>query len=401
MGYRAWTCVTVKQDGSSTMGEISLLHLCYGGEGGQVTATRLLLNGLSKSDIQSAVVAIAPASEMLDSHQTWPERIPVSQAVVRRRLDLASMLEVGRAVLAYRPRIVLCHSLRHVPAAFVGQLLGRMVPRLVIVEHHSTDLRSATDNLRSALALLFSRGTIFLTNDAARRYPLRHLPLPGLRWKRVIPHGLAPTHSQSLNTGKATVIGMAARMVESKDYDTLLRGFAKITSEPSNKKWLLKIAGSGPNQGKIIALIDSLNLNTSVELVGNVASRDMPDFFSKLDLYVHCTWGENLSLSLLEAASWGLPIVASDVTGVNGVFSHGVDAILVQPGDTDALADAINSAKDGAHLLGHNAQLMVRESYSLESMTTAYCEFFSSIDPKGPWSNPSDGVKAVSPPRQV
>ena len=381
-----------EEDRLSVMSGVSLMQLCYGGEGGQVSATRLLLAGLTKSGIASAVLAVAPEAEMLDRRQTWPEHIPVVEVSVRRRLDLASMIEVCSAVRAYRPRVVLCHSLRHVPAAFLGQLFGRLQPRLVIVEHHSTDLRVVTDNVRSAIALFFSRGIVFLTQDAARRYPLRRFPLPGLRKREVIPHGVVTRFRPYRSAGTVTVIGMAARMVDSKDYETLLRGFEKLRSERTSEKWLLRIAGSGPNKEKIVALADALNLNGYVELVGNVSAKDMPDFFSGLDLYVHCTWGENLSLSLLEAAAWGLPIVASDVPGVNSVFSHDLDAILVRPGDKDALAAAMKSALMHARRLGRHAQLMVSNSYSLRSMAKAYCEFFLDIDEGGPWTQPLGGA---------
>ena len=80
-----------------------------------------------------------------------------------------------------RPRVVLCHTHEAVPAAYLGQLLAGQRPRLVLVEHQPFELRRRVEDLRSLIALPFSRAVVVFTADYARRYPLRRLPLRAIR----------------------------------------------------------------------------------------------------------------------------------------------------------------------------------------------------------------------------
>ena len=52
-------------------------------------------------------------------------------------------------------------------------------------------------------------------------------------------------------------------------------------------------------------------------------------------------WDENAPLTVLQARAAGVPLVASDVPGVREVLEHGVHGLLVPPGDSEALADAL------------------------------------------------------------
>lgn len=77
---------------------------------------------------------------------------------------------------------------------------------------------------------------------------------------------------------------------------------------------------------------------------------------------------EGLPMALLEAMSWGLPVVTTPVGGIPQVVQHGANGMLVEPGDVDGLSDALNSLLgdfDQRCELGRLARETIEEKYSI------------------------------------
>ena len=68
---------------------------------------------------------------------------------------------------------------------------------------------------------------------------------------------------------------------------------------------------------------------------------DIPEVFAKSNIVVLPSFGEGLPKVLLEAASCGRPIVATDVTGCREIVRHNKNGLLVAPRDSSALARAL------------------------------------------------------------
>lgn len=108
----------------------------------------------------------------------------------------------------------------------------------------------------------------------------------------------------------------------------------------------LLIGGNGEIE-KAQALVDSLGLTDSVELLGWIAGDQKLDLLRHADLYVLPSYNEGLPMSVLEAMSWGCPVVTTRVGGVPQLITDQVDGLLIEPGDRKALARSIiELAKD-------------------------------------------------------
>lgn len=118
------------------------------------------------------------------------------------------------------------------------------------------------------------------------------------------------------------VIGTAGRMVAEKNQELLIRAFAKL---PRNGHKLL-IAGEGELKSHLENLVQELNIAQNVTFLGHVS--DMPDFYNALDVFVLPSRKEGLPLSLLEAQSCGVPVIATDVGGVKEAVCHQTGTIV-------------------------------------------------------------------------
>jgi len=150
--------------------------------------------------------------------------------------------------------------------------------------------------------------------------------------------------------GAPPVLGTGGHLKPIKGFDIALRMLPLLSGAATGA--VLRIAGTGPEEPLLRALTSHLGLTDRVEFLGQVRFDAMPDFYRGLDLYLqpsvevrHEETGviqaESMGLSLCEAQSCGIPVIASRCGGIPEVVADGVCGRLVSPGDSQALADAV------------------------------------------------------------
>jgi glycosyltransferase involved in cell wall biosynthesis len=103
----------------------------------------------------------------------------------------------------------------------------------------------------------------------------------------------------------------------------------------------LKMAGAGPQGSEIEKQVVSLGIADRCHLPGAYIDRKQKlSFFTSLNVLVHPSLAEGTPNSIIEAMSFGLPVIASAVGGVPEILSEDA-GILVPPGDEVALAEAM------------------------------------------------------------
>jgi glycosyltransferase involved in cell wall biosynthesis len=95
---------------------------------------------------------------------------------------------------------------------------------------------------------------------------------------------------------------------------------------------------------------------------------DMPEVLASAHIVCLPTiYGEGVPKALIEAAACGRPIVASDIPGCREIVHDGANGMLVAPGNTDALCDALARLIGDADLraaMGCRGQKLAEESFS-------------------------------------
>ena len=139
--------------------------------------------------------------------------------------------------------------------------------------------------------------------------------------------------------GKKIVVSLG-RLIPYKGYDTLVAAAALL-----GKDYQVFIGGMGPLQENLQAQIDGLGLQARVELLGYVPDEEVPTLYGACDVFVLSSVmkTEAFGIVQIEAMSCGRPVVATRIpeSGVAWVNEDGVSGLNVDPGDPEALADAI------------------------------------------------------------
>lgn len=143
------------------------------------------------------------------------------------------------------------------------------------------------------------------------------------------------------------VILACARLVEQKDYPSLLEAFAKVRAK---KQVRLFVLGDGPLRESLTAYAARLGVGESVCFFG--FDKNPLKYMSRAYMLMHASRAEGLPGSLIQTMACGTPVVSTDCDfGPREVISQpGADGFLVPVGDTDALADRALALLDNADL---------------------------------------------------
>jgi phosphatidylinositol alpha-mannosyltransferase len=135
------------------------------------------------------------------------------------------------------------------------------------------------------------------------------------------------------------------RFEERKGLIHLLKAFRILRREGREDVRLL-VVGGGPQERECRRYVATRRLQ-GVEFLGRVSEDEKAQLFRTADVFVSPATGrESFGIVLLEAMASGVPIVCSDIHGYKGVVRRGDQALLVPPGDRDALAAAIGRLLD-------------------------------------------------------
>lgn len=140
----------------------------------------------------------------------------------------------------------------------------------------------------------------------------------------------------NINSDRKKIILAVGRYRKVKGYDMLIKAFAIFNK--TNKDYILRIVGDGPEKENLQNLINQLELNEYVELTG--VSNNIMDEYLKADFFVLSSINEGFCMVIFEAMQCGLPIVTYDLPCVHDMLTDEC-GYIVEYMNIDKLADAM------------------------------------------------------------
>lgn len=156
----------------------------------------------------------------------------------------------------------------------------------------------------------------------------------------------------------------------------LLEAFARVLA--ARPDTTLVIAGGGSMLGKVRRRIVELGVGGAVDVLGNVPRTDVARLMHGSAVYCLPSFGEPYGMSAIEAMAAGLPLVITDGGGLAEV-ADAQGALYVQPGDVEALSDAlltVLSSPERARAMGDHNMRRARDVFAwstvVDSLEAAY-----------------------------
>ncbi|BDR14799.1 glycosyltransferase family 4 protein [Vibrio sp. STUT-A11] len=174
--------------------------------------------------------------------------------------------------------------------------------------------------------------------------------------------------------GKFLVI-QAANMLKHKGFDVTITAVKKL--EESGLPIQFCLLGDGPERPALEQQASGLS-NVSFE----GKQTNMGDWFSAADLQIHPSYTEGLGSVILEGMSAGLPVIGSNTGGIPDIIEHGYNGLLIEPGNADALADAIVSLYEDEQKRASFIQNGIKklETFDIRYTSQQYLELYKKIE---------------------
>jgi len=207
---------------------------------------------------------------------------------------------------------------------------------------------------------------------------------------QVIPFGVELPERGSLSpplqgTHRILTVG---RLIERKGYPVLLHAVTRLLEQFPDVH--LTIVGEGHERPRLERLIRELGLEKAVHLAGRVSNEALDALYREADIFVLPSLvdrsgdTEGLGMVLLEALSYGRPVVASAVGGITDIVQDAETGLLVPPGDPHALAEAIRHLFDdpqSARALANRGWAINRQRFDWERIADAYAALYEESGP--------------------
>lgn len=172
------------------------------------------------------------------------------------------------------------------------------------------------------------------------------------------------------------VYGIVARLAAVKGHKYLIEAADIVVKRNGNIKFV--VAGTGPMETQLKEMVQQKGLEKHFVFTGFI--KDIGRIYNIFDVNMSCSLSEALCLALIEGMTIGKPMIGTKVGGVPEVIQHLETGLLVQPGSSQELAEAILMlAEDEAvrKVMGDNALKVMKEKFSASVMAEEILKLYN------------------------
>lgn len=277
-------------------------------------------------------------------------------------------------------------------AGFVGAYSGKYLKVPSIVSIRGNDIeRAAFDPGKFSHVMYALQNANAVTTNAselakkAKAFIDReiHLIPNGIDTGHFKPVGRNEVLAEALGVENRTskVVGFVGELREKKGLATLLSGYAQTNKKiPST----LLIVGE-IREGEDKKLFDEFQLSNpenQIIVTGHVPHKDLPAYYSLMDVFIHPSLRDGMPNAVLEAMACGVPVIATPVGGVLDVLEDGVNGWTIPVNDAEHLAKVteklLNDPEQRARL-SKKAREKIEAEFTLQNELQANLSIYKEL----------------------
>jgi glycosyltransferase involved in cell wall biosynthesis len=186
-------------------------------------------------------------------------------------------------------------------------------------------------------------------------------------------------------SGRRSLLSVAA-LREYKGLAYLIQACALVRSTAPHEAFVCRIVGDGPERGALESLIRQLRVEDCVRLIGACEQHAVKNLLAEADTFVLPSvvarngYMDGIPVALMEAMASGVPVIASQLSGIPELVRDRDTGLLVPPNKAEAIRDAILCCwrkPEAATQRAARARSLVEREYNLESNTRQLARGFA------------------------
>ncbi len=163
------------------------------------------------------------------------------------------------------------------------------------------------------------------------------------------------------------------RLIEKKGFDVLIMAAGEI-AKSGGPSMRITIAGGGPDEAKLMALVAALAPTAEVELLGDTNNDRVMELMTQVDVFaLPCRVAESgdrdgIPVVLMEAMARGRCVISGDLETIRELVEDGISGVMIPPGDQKALEKVLIELaqnRDRVDELGVAARQRIEDEFDL------------------------------------
>jgi glycosyltransferase involved in cell wall biosynthesis len=395
------TCVPPIEPGAEQMPRALLLF--EPPDGGAPEVVLNLALGMERHGWSALVAGPEQASIRERLEEAGIEYLPVRHLTRESRspfADLRAFKSIAGILARERFDVIHCHSSK---AGVLGRLLGARHGIPVVYSPHCfaflRDLGPAARAFPAAVERVLAPLTsaYVCVCDSERRAALRLPRVSADRAYRIyngVPRAQPPAAPEQALLdfkGDGVLVGAVAVLREQKRLDVLIDAIPAVLAKAPRARFA--IVGNGPMRGSLEERAAAAGLSEDPRFAFFGFTPPSARYMSALDLYVLSSAWEAMPVGVLEALSWGVPQVVTNVGGTAEAVTEQTGQ-LVAPKHPAALAEAILTMLDSPRLCAAASTASLERHRTMFGVERMVCE---TVDIYHALQRSRSGSTAVSP----
>lgn len=324
---------------------MKVLHILYSGLGGHGNVFFSMVDADKEKKLKQEALFFG-IEEIREGYIENANARNIPWYFVKKKpgLDFSSYRQIRTIIKRSAPDIIFIHGGCYIYPAKRAAIASSKKMKIVVRETKPNHLKTKQDWLGLVFSLLVAHKVVFLSNEYKEAIRKKFSLFFSKKRTAVIPNGidLDAYKPHPKKKDEFIKIGMQSRLSATKDHATLIKAFHLcLQKNPTEKNLWLFIAGEGECKPGLEALTKELKIEDKIVFTGMLEEKDLIEFINSLNIYVHASLGETMSTAIMQVMACQLPIIASDVLGVNNMIKHNSNGILVPAADEQELANAI------------------------------------------------------------
>lgn len=298
--------------------------------------------------------------------------------------DLTLVLKLGRIIRSAKPDIVHLHSRRG--ADILGALAAKWAGHPNVITTRRVDNPISAGVLNGFCIGKIPKAIVCVSDGISSVMKEAGFPSD----KITVIHSAvdASAYDSALSKWEARrILGVLpaspllcviGQLIARKGHHVLLDALPSLRNKFKDIRVL--IVGSGAVRSRLEAQVHKLNLDGCVQFMG--FRSDISTILRASDLLVHPALREGFANVGLQAMASGIPVVTTSVGGMPEMVQHEITGLVVPPGDSKTLAQAIEellSNPGRRSMMGRLGQDIVRESFSVEKMVDSNLALYQKV----------------------